>query len=582
MCHVNGVVEFPMPNFQNQFSQSVAPTVRHIQEPPGSIRQPSNDRELPPFDVMMSWLSYYHEQTGEWCSPPAVKNDAAEALPEAATLIPFPPRTIRNDKRTSEPVTKNIETVKNTTTSTGFNYVNSIYVARAGEYIEKFAAQSLDTLLAFDCQRTLGLILAWCNFPLFQNSGGRNGRWMTLATATAARELNMRVVTFTACIEELQWAGLITAQSAGSGIISRAELEQLKYDCGRLTESAGKSSPPFWSARSIQSKSTIYILDERLVEEAELPEFQPMLEVSTGTTLHRDTEIPGTEKPDNIRSFPVYMNHESLKHDDDILLKNVTYGREKPGTFTNNFNDEERQKYDFLVKQATFSGFETQGRNSLDSAEAIKFARSSSFTLSDIQSRYNQVVELWENGKCRNPLAMLHWSLTNNRDPRSSEIPTRSRQSRATIHSSQHSNMRKTPLKATRSNPDRFAKLAQTLAKSAASVISADQENKDVSSEKALMLPDLVQTWQEIWNYDLPGRFHLTDEVLRLLVDSTVEYTDDGVGVGGLGNLRLVLSSALEERLLDVATRNVIKIALRQRLGFDFQLSFGVYKSNGK
>jgi hypothetical protein len=81
----------------------------------------------------------------------------------------------------------------------------------------------------------------------------------------------------------------------------------------------------------------------------------------------------------------------------------------------------QRAKFDFLDQEARFPGFrDKKGRPTLDSREALKFAVNANLSLEHLQERYAQVLEIWLNGDCeKTPLGLLHWSLSNNCDPRS-------------------------------------------------------------------------------------------------------------------------------------------------------------------
>src|SRR5206468_5912863 len=49
----------------------------------------------------------------------------------------------------------------------------------------------------------------------------------------------------------------------------------------------------------------------------------------------------------------------------------------------------------------------------------LKFASSGRYNLEQVTTRYQQVKEVWDSKeKCHNPLALLHWTLSNDVDPR--------------------------------------------------------------------------------------------------------------------------------------------------------------------
>jgi len=82
----------------------------------------------------------------------------------------------------------------------------------------------------------------------------------------------------------------------------------------------------------------------------------------------------------------------------------------------------EKAKFDFLNNEAYFVGFARQsdGRNTLDSSQALRFAQSQELDLARIKELHQQVREMWERGECsRTPLGALHAALKRNCDPRS-------------------------------------------------------------------------------------------------------------------------------------------------------------------
>ncbi|HEX2909941.1 MAG TPA: hypothetical protein VH186_03980, partial [Chloroflexia bacterium] len=109
------------------------------------------------------------------------------------------------------------------------------------------------------------------------------------------------------------------------------------------------------------------------------------------------------------------------------------------------------------------------------------------------------------------------------------------------------------------------------------SEIIEDLVNETILNEMSVQTPtclqDSVTIWQDILDYDLAGRFKLSRSELDLLIGSRLELNVD-VAQGSEKQLRVLLRSAFEENQLGLTTRNVIQLAIRQKLGPGYMLSF--------
>jgi hypothetical protein len=554
--------------------------------------------------------------------------------------------------------------------STNFDYVNSCYFTEASRLIDNFAKQTIQADLLFGCKRVLSLIIAWCHFPLFNGLSKRQGRWMVLATVHCSHELRMRVAYFRECVEELEAAGLIVTGQAGNGMLERYAFEQLRYDCTNLEELLGSEATKYyWSRQSVQTKTLVYRLaeeveldktlatfnpfisgkDERinLVEDRERPKREPKTEITPGKDLaknRKDREIQITNATTVSGSFPGVPCYESIHDDNDKavnLFSNVEPVKEicavVDATLTSNtepilksfsnpdseqlgkLTSEQRAKFDFLNNNAAFEGYcRKDGRATLDTQEAVKFALMPNLTLEILQLRYNQVGEMWANGHCnRNPIGLLHWAIVNNCDPRGyddQEKPPSKNQnvkspSIETASSTTHSNSAlstKAYSKSGRSGSsyrsrsdywrDRsqnsierkrvrnssqsfspFQSLTEVSVTTEELEIIEDEESETILNAMPVQTPnyleDPVTLWRDIVDCDLAGRFKLSSRELDLLVSSRLE-----LNIGGAEDsekrLRVVLRSIFEENQLELTTRNVIQLAIRQKLGPGYKLSF--------
>lgn len=266
----------------------------------------NNTQVLPPFEILLSWLSYVYDQTGDWPLPPgtatkeiAPKSDFANlsgfrgkiGTEEQAKEVTGQDDTVRVLKLISDnvpsPAPRQAPNPSSVYFSTGFSYVNSRYFEEAVQVIEKYAIRPIHPELLFGCKLTLSLIIAWCQFPLFNGMNDRQGRWITLASSHCTRELKVRTDSFRQYLAELKEAGLLQTAQAGStiGVVEPQEIAQLRQDCLNIKSLFGSWAGHYWSERSIQAKSMVYRIPDSVKVSGSLPQFNPFgLPITVPTT----------------------------------------------------------------------------------------------------------------------------------------------------------------------------------------------------------------------------------------------------------------------------------------------------------
>jgi hypothetical protein len=530
------------------------------------VPPPSQKFVVPPPNVLWAWLSYVYEQTGEWLMPPVelpavlpaapaketalAAKQPVETDPTLAYQMPFP--TMLPFAATAKNASKRVNAPSKETV-TGFDYVNSVYYTEAIRLIEKYRNEQLSADIISDCVRVLTLIIAWSSHPLFRDTlFGKTV--MALSFSRCARELHLRAVRFKESIEKLERTGIIATGTVGEGIISPVELQALQQ---AVKEPVGEVSN-YWQTRSFQNKTIFYKL--AITESLSLPVFEP------GTTCNVLTETGNTTGNSKAvrKVFPPAKNiSETLaKSFPNTLDSCIEYyddeSRQTPGNIkadkTNEvrYTPEQQAKYDFLSQRASFPGYVTaQGQSVLDVRQIHKFALDTNLQLDIIEQRYKQVLAMWLAGKCHsNPLGLLHWCLSHNTAPQTDRSP-------------------KLP------KPERSLSASRSPRKPSKKSLSGWQKALNLSPEnighELKTMPDVhhdfAAIWQQVRQDDLPTRFNLGRFEQDLLANSTLRSSADN-------QLAIVLNSSLELRLLNEANRNVIRIALRQKLGGNYSFAF--------
>lgn len=666
--------------------RSASPLVHNLEEAPNQNFAGS----LPPFDVLLSWLTYTYNQTGEWPLPPTapaleMPNDHQNLSLDACSSIEDGVSSrVRETGRTTdtennknkglwivsgEETSQNVKSSQVLPYSTGFDYVNSVYFIEATRLIEKYANPFIEEELLFGCKRVLSLIIAWCHFTLFSEWSNRRGCWMILATAHCARELKMRIASFKDCVAQLEETGLIVTGQAGADILTRPAFEQLQYDCSRVGKDLGKEAATFWSRHSVQSKTIVYGLPKRLELDATLPAFNPFV---TGKDLpaqiyeewegHQDSLDGHTDGRKTVASngkdqegvssklsvqfgsFPGVPCYDELIHDVDETITYVSSSERtdsesssnascslktslsSPSEFTAGLTPQQKLKFEFLNNQASFAGYcRKDGRATLDTPEALRFALVEQLTFEQIELRYSQVNEMWSKGYCKkNPIGLLHWAITQNCDPRGYDdkqdtLVRRQQEEHSVFEAgSVFSEATEKPLVTTSKSyssyftPDSNNRLAKgnysrfsgknnrsnnaggakkvDRSFSAALKLIEERHNRvedftvgealqeellEVAPTQPASLPeDLTQLWREIVDYNLSGRFRLNSQDLANLSNSRLELVDCTKPTQSQRQLQVVLRSVVEESGLGLTTRNTIRLAVRQRIGSGYDLVF--------
>lgn len=660
-------------------NQSTSASSPSFEEVPGQQLTGS----FPPFEVLLSWLTYSYDKTGEWPLPPLerrapVSNAYQKVIPDTTSIVEDNQACSETNKNRSLWVVRSEERVQDAKLSqniqyfTGFDYVNSSYFAEATRLIEKYAEPFISEELLFGCKRVLSLIITWCNFPLFNGWSNRQGHWMVLGTAHCARELKMRIANFKNCVVQLELAGLIVTGRAGIDVLTRPAFEQLQYDCSIVEKDFGKEAATFWSRHSIQSKTTVYSLPEQLELDLTLPASNPFivrkdlttvfpkkqerLECSTETeALTGKTDVEAgkdfkaliTQVSSQYGSFPGVLCHDKLIHDVDnntvpisccekideggLDSENTRRLKRSPLPVSNSLElagrltSEQKLKFEFLDNQAKFEGYcRKDGRATLDTQEAFRFALMEQLTFEQIELRYSQVSEMWSKGYCkRNPIGLLHWAISHNCDPRGYDnaddnpiakqseplvfeldsVTTHSQLESITSSSKPRSstttsyiddrlgknnyrrsgewNNRFSSARGAKKTNRSFPVATKLLEERRSSVkdLAVGDDLSETKVETVVIQPgslpeNLAELWHEIVDYDLAGRFRLEERQLANLSDSRLEPATNTEIPETQKQLRIVLRSIVEETQLELATRNTIGLAIRQKLGPGYKIVF--------
>lgn len=520
---------------------------------------------LPPPALLWEWLSYIYRTTGEWWRPPVTTDITAEK-----------PAALKEYSRPTEPI---ILSAKAATTKgvarTGFSYASSPYYEEAG----KLMGQAANFENYAECRLTLSFIIAWSRFSLFANLPVDGADWMALSFGRCACELKMRASKFKVCLAELERAGLIRLAGFSEGLLSASTQVELQSRRNALTgEAAG-----LWNAHFFQKQTTLYLLNVTVA--AALPEFKPFTE--SLTTTGKTSEMPKAEitNPASL-SQPFLLNackNESNNENYDIFDVNeadlslkTTFNQknsqfDKLESAIQRLNSQGKSIYDFISLEARFEGFcrQEDGRETLDTREALKFATGGRYTLEQVKTRYEQVKEVWESlSGCHNPLALLHWTLTQDVDPRRGkpkgvkEVKT----GRASYEANRSSSR---PY----SRPQlSYQKRMFPPARPGVSDDFTEAAETEQASPAIFAQPAPTAEPEKLWKVvceDLAGRFRLAPVKHALLKDSALHFEAENSG-----RVEVVLRSIWEERQLDGLTRNVINLALRQRLGPGLEVTF--------
>jgi hypothetical protein len=597
---------------------------------------------LPPPALLWEWLSYIYQTTGEWWRPP-VKVKAPAAGPARNNPV-FSVDDFQEYLKQSNPTARpgasgttrsaaGVAGVHNYTNlkalpsraemnpkasldraalaKTGFNYRASCYFEEAGRLLEQAAATGTRVTDPENCRSALALIIAWSRFSLFMTTRIGGAGWMALSFSRCASELTMRASKFKSCLDELETAGIIQLCRLAESPLSAADLEGLQKGRTNLTGLAAR----FWNAHFFQKHTTLYLL--KAETSLSLPEFNPFRETLNrlGKTSAAETGLSGSfplvcinesnnemDEKNNKRAHKYYSHKEAAAGPVEAVSSLDLPAR--PGKLESliaNLTLEEKAIYDFLSVEARFEGFYRleDHRETLDCWEALKFATTGKYTLDQVKARYTQVTQAWEskNG-CKNPLALLHWSLTRDTDPVIHTSPYSTKPAGRVQTASpfsprkftaQPGHQRKSPTWR-KSYPQAVQAQAKQPVTPRVRVVLPDEATLDYSETPAAPLdspeapPSAVevaepgQFWADMCE-NLAGRFHLSSAGQNLLKDSKLKFHPNNSTQGNNiqennSQVEIILRSIWEERQLDTPTRNIISLALRQKLGPGLDVTF--------
>lgn len=542
---------------------------------------------LPPPALLWEWLSYIYQTTGEWWRPP-VRNTPAKPASSLANAPVMSVKEFQSYSRSLQPAhipTKPAKTLSPKALSgrTGFDYGASAYYEEAGRLLEQAASiHILDGIYA-ECRLVLSFIIAWTRFSLFADLPVDGMSWMAYSFSKAACELKMRASTFKTCLDALQAAGLLKPVNLSEGLVNYATLAELQ----RRRASLSGEAAALFNAHFFQKNTTLYLLPVAL--STDLPEFKPFTEGLAGPGKTSEDVVSTKIGPESLsRPFQkAACKNESKNENEENYFSDDTNeatasgqdasktGFVAPGKLESvleSLNSQGQSIYRFISKEAHFEGYcrLSDGRETLDDWEALKFATSGRHTLEQVTARYFQVKEVWESQeKCNNPLALLHWALTNDVDPRRGKLRTAS-PGKKTVYSQPAA---KSPSYETpRARPQLSYQKRMFSHNELANPRNFEEVLPAPESPKIFEPPFEIKEPEKVWKIvfeDLTGRFQLASSKLALLQDATLWFkTEDA------SQVEVVLRSIWEERQLDGSTRHLINLALRQRLGPGLEVSF--------
>jgi hypothetical protein len=546
------------------------------------------DLILPPPALLWEWLSYIYQTTGEWWRPPTVNNTTRPALePRPAPVVSV--KEYQSYSRSSQPApfpAKKTKSPSATSLSgrTGFDYRASQYYEAAGRLLEQAASRHISDENFADCRLVLALLIAWSHFPLFEGLEVNGAGWMALSFSRGACELTMRASAFKSSLEALEAAGLLQLANLSEGLINGATLAELHRRRANLEGEAAS----LFNSHFFQKNTTLYILTHGSA--TALPEFKPFGERLAGMgKTSEPVAVPDPKQERLAGSFQkASCKNESKNENDEISFiyskaENETIQTPVTGRFSTpdrlesvleSLSNQQQSIYRFITQEASFEGFCRQDdrRETLDDWEGLKFASSGRYTLEQVVTRYRQVKEVWESrGSCHNPLALLHWTLTNDVDPRRGKTKA----SKAPASAKPANSLpptRRPSYETPRARPQlsyqkrMFSPTELPSHTEAGEVLPVAESLKIFEPSRELKEPGVL--WKVIYE-DLTGRFQLSPANLALLQDATLRFREENPG-----QVEVVLRSIWEERQLDSSTRHLVKLALRQRLGPGLEVIF--------
>lgn len=351
---------------------------------------------LPPFKVLLEWLTYYHAQTGAWPEPEEYKR--LNTVNSNYGQIEGKPILTMLPGKNKKVVTGNPEF--GPSSSFYYDYRSSTYYRTALELIETYtsAARPVSEVSIL----TLSSILAWCYYPdflaRFKEQGDRVGMYLSLGQWS--KELRMRKATLGFCLKELEDARLIEICVPIPGTTKPVKRFYM------LAVPLQQPLPLF------DPKKTTGAIT---VDTAQVDGFH------TYTYLPQINLEPLYKKPEPaITEFPSTGTESEPESETMIMSSQINnYKNIKPKTIKHEHGASADMgtiddKLEFLSQEACFPGYASpDGLTALDNREALKFASNSDLDLATIKKIHQQVLSAWSTGKCtRNPIGFFHYALT--------------------------------------------------------------------------------------------------------------------------------------------------------------------------
>ncbi len=295
---------------------------------------------------LLALLADWYELAGEWLRPPefampANYQGSGQAQGPDRQMFPTDPRQLttanrlnvldpwespRHDYQPPMPgVARPVllpQRPPETVRATGFDYNESVYRRAAEQLLGE--ATEVSPWLREGIAKTLAVMLAWCNHPLFMAMGGR---WMTLGSKRFCRELGVKNDLLQVYIAELQRLGLLIpgfARQKESSLypqvhfITPEDYAKLKGHLASLPVRYGGGPGGYLNSRAVQMGSTFYKLKEGVVCPI-LPVFNPF-----GDTSQPVVAPQGHFKP--VMEYPPRSQYKALKlgGGEEISIKKVS------------------------------------------------------------------------------------------------------------------------------------------------------------------------------------------------------------------------------------------------------------------
>lgn len=352
---------------------------------PLAANNPGQATDLPPFNVLIKWLSYYHTQTGSWPDPEEQGGFVARASePQIGSHKPSL-KILPIKIKTSGAATSNSKTE---IASTNYDFRHSIYYQAAQELIENHV--SADQPLNETSIQVLASFLAWCHHPAFQSElaeGGGGDLGMYLSLEQWSKGLKIRKGTLGCCLKELEALNLI------------------------------KICLPLSQGKRVKTVKRYYSLTVML--QKQLPVFNPTESGITSTEQHKVVGLQQTgliqvsPEPLDKRPEPGFNSSPYMNHDINNY-KNIKLTNNHEHDDTSTVTGTVEEKLEFLSQKACFPGYTSpDGLTALDNREALKFASNPNLDLFSLREIYQQVLTAWAAGKCsKNPIGFFHYALT--------------------------------------------------------------------------------------------------------------------------------------------------------------------------